>query len=350
MAKLGFHSVEEMCGHSELLGIKEKGAFERANLVDMSRVLGNSQFIMNNAELEKCHFDPKDVYDFQLSKTVDEKELLPAFAKVLKSKKGSFDINVSSTDRTVGTILGSEIQKAFGNSLEEDSFVVNATGGGGQSFGAFIPKGLTIRLSGDANDGLGKGLSGGKIVVSVPKDAAYKPEENIIVGNVCCFGATSGQAFINGIAGERFCVRNSGATVVAEGCGDHGLEYMTGGTAVILGSTGRNLAAGMSGGVAYVLDENHDLYQRLNGELVTMSELSESHDIDVVKSLIEKHVAETGSARGKEILSDWDNSLKSFKKIIPNDYAKMLKLIAEEESNGVEHDDAVLNAFKKFTA
>ena len=368
MAKLGFHSVEEMCGHSELLGIKEKGAFERANLVDMSRILardtstgsvilssqsGSLYFdkLSNRAVGGSAtHFVPEDVFDFELEKTVDESILLKEFAKVKKNGKGTFEVKVSSTDRTVGTILGSEIQKEFGNSLEEDSFVVNANGGGGQSFGAFIPKGLTMRLTGDANDGLGKGLSGGKIVVSVPKDAAYKAEENIIVGNVCCFGATSGQAFINGIAGERFCVRNSGAIVVAEGCGDHGLEYMTGGTAVILGSTGRNLAAGMSGGVAYVLDENHDLYQRLNGELVTMSEVSEQHDIDVVKSLIEKHVAETGSARGKEILSDWDKSLKSFKKIIPNDYAKMLKLIADEESSGVEHDDAVLNAFKKFTA
>ncbi|MBQ0038938.1 MAG: glutamate synthase subunit alpha, partial [Treponema sp.] len=342
MAKLGFHSVEEMCGHSELLGIKEKGAFERANLVDMSRILAGGE--------AASHFVPEDVFDFELEKTVDESILLKEFAKVKKSGKGSFDVKVSSTDRTVGTILGSEIQKEFGNSLEEDSFVVNAIGGGGQSFGAFIPKGLTLRLTGDANDGLGKGLSGGKIVVSVPKDAAYKAEENIIVGNVCCFGATSGQAFINGIAGERFCVRNSGATVVTEGCGDHGLEYMTGGTAVILGSTGRNLAAGMSGGVAYVLDENHDLYQRLNGQLVTMSELSESHDIDLVKSLIQKHVDETGSARGKEILSDWDKSLKSFKKIIPNDYAKVLKEIAVAEVAGMNHDDALLEAFKKVTA
>ncbi|MBQ0039612.1 MAG: glutamate synthase subunit alpha, partial [Treponema sp.] len=342
MAKLGFHSVEEMCGHSELLGIKEKGAFERANLVDMSRILAGGE--------AASHFVPEDVFDFELGKTVDESVLLKEFAKFKKSGKGSFEVKVSSTDRTVGTILGSEIQKEFGNSLEEDSFVVNAIGGGGQSFGAFIPKGLTLRLSGDANDGLGKGLSGGKIVVSVPKDAAYKAEENIIVGNVCCFGATSGQAFINGIAGERFCVRNSGATVVAEGCGDHGLEYMTGGTAVILGSTGRNLAAGMSGGVAYVLDENHDLYQRLNGQLVTMSELSESHDIDLVKSLIQKHVDETGSARGKEILSDWDKSLKSFKKIIPNDYAKVLKEIAVAEVAGMNHDDALLEAFKKVTA
>ncbi len=344
MAKLGFHSVEEMCGHTEMLKVKEKGAFERANLVDMSRILAGGE--------AGSHFNPADVYDFKLSNTVDEKYLLPQFEKSMKKKTGSFSLKVSSTDRTVGTILGSEIQKNFGNTLPEDSFTVNATGGGGQSFGAFIPKGLTMRLTGDANDGLGKGLSGGKIVLKCPEDAGYKAEENIIAGNVCCFGATSGQAFINGIAGERFCVRNSGATVVAEGCGDHGLEYMTGGIALILGSTGRNLAAGMSGGVAYVLDEKHDLYQRLNSQLVTMSELAsaDQHDIDLVKSLVEKHVAETGSERGKAILADWNNSLKSFKKIIPNDYAKMLKLIAEEESNGVEHENAVLNAFKKFTA
>ncbi|MCQ2248240.1 MAG: glutamate synthase large subunit [Treponema sp.] len=348
MAKLGFHSVEEMCGHSEVLAIKEKGAFERANLVDMSRILAGAQ--MAEPAEAKTHFIPEDVFNFELEKTVDEKELLPAFEKAKKSRTGSFNLTVSSTDRTVGTILGSEIQKNFGNSLEEDSFTVNCTGGGGQSFGAFIPKGLTLRLSGDANDGLGKGLSGGKIVVKVPEDAGYKAEENIIVGNVCCFGATSGQAFINGIAGERFCVRNSGATVVAEGCGDHGLEYMTGGTAVILGSTGRNIAAGMSGGVAYVLDENHDLYQRLNKELVTMSEVSEKHDVELIKSLVEKHVAETGSQRGKSILADWDNSVSHFKKIIPNDYAKVLKEIAVAESAGMNHDDALLEAFKKVTA
>ena len=342
MAKLGFHSVDEMCGHTEMLGIKEKGAFERANLVDMSRILAGGDLA--------AHFVPADVFNFGLEKTIDEKILLKEFSKVKKNRKGSFEVKVSSTDRTVGTILGSEIQKEFGNSLEEDSFVVNATGGGGQSFGAFIPKGLTMRLSGDANDGLGKGLSGGKIVVKCPGDAAYKAEENIIVGNVCCFGATSGKAFINGIAGERFCVRNSGATVVVEGCGDHGLEYMTGGTALILGPTGRNLAAGMSGGIAYVLDENHDLYQRLNGDLVTMTELSEVHDIEIVKSLIQKHIDETGSERGKKILADWNNSIKYFKKIIPNDYAKVLKEIAVAEASGMNHDDALLEAFQKVTA
>ena len=346
MAKFGFRTIDEMCGHTEILGIKEKSAFQRANLVDMSRIIGWSA----SSGEEKTHFDPADVYDFELEKTVDVSKLLKSFEKTKKAKKGTFDICVSSTDRTVGTILGSEIQKTFGSSLEEDSYTVNCTGGGGQSFGAFIPKGLTMRLSGDANDYLGKGLSGGKIVVTLPKNAEYKAEENIIIGNVALFGATSGQAFINGIAGERFCVRNSGATVVAEGCGDHGLEYMTGGVAVILGQTGRNLAAGMSGGVAYVLDMNHDLYLRLNKQLVTMSEVSDTHDVELLKGLVEKHVAETGSALGKRILADFGTYITHFKKIIPNDYSKMLSLIADGESRGLEHDDAVLDAFKKFTA
>lgn len=346
MAKFGFRTIDEMCGHTEILGIKEKSAFQRANLVDMSRIIGWSA----SSGEEKTHFDPADVYDFELEKTVDVSKLLKSFEKTKKAKKGIFDICVSSTDRTVGTILGSEIQKTFGSSLEEDSYIVNCTGGGGQSFGAFIPKGLTMRLSGDANDYLGKGLSGGKIVVTVPKNAEYKAEENIIIGNVALFGATSGKAFINGIAGERFCVRNSGATVVAEGCGDHGLEYMTGGVAVILGQTGRNLAAGMSGGVAYVLDMNHDLYLRLNKQLVTMSEVSDTHDVELLKGLVEKHVAETGSDLGKRILADFGTYITHFKKIIPNDYSKMLSLIADGESRGLEHDDAVLDAFKKFTA
>ena len=348
MAKLGFHSIEEMCGHSELLGVKDKVGAQRFNTLDMSRILG--KFEGPETEGMTSHFVQDDVFNFELEKTVDEKILLKEFEEFKYRAKGQFNIKVSSTDRTVGTILGSEIQKTFGNSLAEDSFVVNATGGGGQSFGAFIPKGLTIRLTGDTNDGFGKGLSGGKLVVKVPENATYKAEENIIAGNVALFGATSGQAFINGIAGERFCVRNSGATVVAEGCGDHGLEYMTGGVAVILGQTGKNLAAGMSGGIAYILDKNHDLYQRLNKELVTISELKEEHDIELVKSLVEKHVAETGSQLGKSILKDWDKTACHFKKIIPNDYAKMLKLISEEEANGVEHEDAVLNAFKKMTA
>ena len=345
MAKLGFRTLDEMCGHSELLKIKEKCSFPRANLVDMSRIIG-----WKAPDGAKSHFDPADIYDFQLEKTVDEKELLKAFEKAKKAKKGTFSLSISSTDRTVGTILGSEIQKNFGGTLKDDSFVVNCTGGGGQSFGAFIPKGMTLRLEGDANDYLGKGLSGGKIVVYPSKNATYKAEENIIIGNVALYGATSGEAYINGLAGERFCVRNSGAVAVAEGCGDHGLEYMTGGTAVILGPTGRNLAAGMSGGIAYVLDENHDLYLRLNKQLVSMGEVTDKHDIDTLRDLIERHTKETGSKLGKKILADFDTYITSFKKIIPNDYQRMMTEIAKGEARGLNHDESVMEAFKVVTA
>ena len=345
MAKLGFRTLDEMCGHSELLKIKEKCSFPRANLVDMSRIIG-----WKTPGGAKSHFDPADIYDFQLEKTVDEKELLKAFEKAKKARKGTFSISISSTDRTMGTILGSEIQKNFGGTLKDDSFVVNCTGGGGQSFGAFIPKGMTLRLEGDANDYLGKGLSGGKIVVYPSKNATYKAEENIIIGNVALYGATSGEAYINGLAGERFCVRNSGAVAVAEGCGDHGLEYMTGGTAVILGPTGRNLAAGMSGGIAYVLDENHDLYLRLNKQLVSMGEVTDKHDIDTLRDLIERHTKETGSELGKKILADFDTYIKSFKKIIPNDYQRMMTEIAKGEVRGLNHDESVMEAFKVVTA
>ena len=345
MAKLGFRTLDEMCGHSELLKIKEKCSFPRANLVDMSRIIG-----WKAPDGAKSHFDPADIYDFQLEKTVDEKELLKAFEKAKKARKGTFSISISSTDRTVGTILGSEIQKNFGGTLKDDSFVVNCTGGGGQSFGAFIPKGMTLRLEGDANDYLGKGLSGGKIVVYPSKNATYKAEENIIIGNVALYGATSGEAYINGLAGERFCVRNSGAVAVAEGCGDHGLEYMTGGTAVILGPTGRNLAAGMSGGIAYVLDENHDLYLRLNKQLVSMGEVTDKHDIDTLRDLIERHTKETGSKLGKKILADFDTYITSFKKIIPNDYQRMMTEIAKGEARGLNHEESVMEAFKVVTA
>lgn len=344
MARLGVRTLDEMCGRTDLLKLKDKQGFRRASLVDISRIIG-----YRAPEGTKNHFDPADVYNFELEKTVDEKILLKSFEKAAKSKKGSFEVTVSSTDRTLGTILGSEIQKKFGNSLEEDSFVVNAQGGGGQSFGAFIPKGLTLKLIGDSNDYLGKGLSGGKIVVKAPENRTFKAEENIIIGNVALFGATSGEAFINGIAGERFCVRNSGAVAVVEGCGDHGLEYMTGGTVVILGETGRNIAAGMSGGTAYVLDVNHELYRKLNKQLVTMSELSDEHDIQIVRNLVEKHVKETGSELGKKILSDFDRYVPDFKKIIPNDYQKMLSHISKAEERGLNHDDAVLEAFYETT-
>ena len=347
MAKLGVHSVEELCGRTDLLKLKDKQGFKRAGLVDMSRVLATS-----TEELEAWKKD-RSLFNFELEKRIDLTTLVPDFEK----GKTEDAIDIQSTDRTVGTILGSEIQKKFGNTLADDTYCVNFKGGAGQSFGAFIPKGLTLRLTGDANDAFGKGLSGGKLVITKPATFDGAADSNIIVGNVALFGATSGTAFINGVAGERFCVRNSGATVVAEGCGDHGLEYMTGGTAVILGGTGKNLCAGMSGGVAYVMDENHDLYKRLNHELVKMyalddetTTLSGTTDEARLHALIEQHAKETGSERAKAILADWDNMKTKFKKIIPNDYLRIMKEIAEQEKTISDHEEAVLAAFRKCTA
>lgn len=321
MAKLGVRSIEELCGRSDLLKLKEKQGFKRAKLLDLSRLLG-----------KECSSwkSERSLYDFKLESTIDEKVLLQAFEEGSGKCKNLPSMAIQSTDRTAATIFGSQLQKKYGNSLEEDSFCLHFTGGAGQSFGAFIPKGLSLYLQGDANDYLGKGLSGGKIVVKKAASFAGQADQNIIAGNVALFGATSGEAFINGVAGERFCVRNSGATAVTEGCGDHALEYMTGGFAVILGQTGRNLAAGMSGGLAYILDENHELYKKLNRELVTMYDLDdevstlegERADVKKLYSLIEKHVKETGSEKGRKILSDFESYIPCFKKIIPNDYLK----------------------------
>ena len=385
MAKLGVRTVEELCGRTDLLKLKDKQGFKRAGLVDMSRVLANAEAVSGKQLAVSDWKKDRSTFDFKLQNTIDCKTLLLAFEKVSggeglplarttllatpsagtpRNAPENFAISIQSTDRTVGTILGSEIQKRYGNTLADDTFVVNFEGGAGQSFGAFIPKGLTLRLTGDANDAFGKGLSGGKLVIKKPARFEGDAASNIIVGNVALFGATSGSAFINGVAGERFCVRNSGATVVAEGCGDHGLEYMTGGTAVILGSTGKNLCAGMSGGVAYVLDESHDLYKRMNHELVKMYALDDetttlpvvstgsttSPDEERLHELIQQHVAETGSERAKAILADWEHYKNCFKKIIPNDYLKVITEIASEEKSGKPHDEAVLNAFRKCSA
>ena len=350
MAKLGIRSVEELVGRTDLLKLKKKQGFSWANLLDIGRILAPTD------DTWKTHFENGKLKDEKesLEFSIDALRLLPVMDN---SRLTTLKYDVQCTDRTAGTILGSVIQEKYGNSLEEDKYVVHFTGGAGQSFGAFIPKGLTLRLSGDANDAVGKGLSGGKIVVQPSEDFEGEADENVIVGNVAFFGATSGKGFINGVAGERFCVRNSGATVVSEGCGDHGLEYMTGGMAVILGKTGKNLCAGMSGGVAYILDEKHDLYKRLNKEMVTMYDLDDETtvarnktDCEILKDLIEQHYEETASKKAKEILEEWGNYIPKFKKIIPNDYLRMMTEIRLAEESGEIYEDAVMSAFKKVTA
>ena len=346
MAKLGVRTVEELVGRTDLLKVREHAVNRRAATVDLSAILNNPYM---GGEY-KTHFDPADVYDFQLEQTVDMSVLLEKLGSALKKgQKKSLSIPVTSTDRTVGTIFGSDITRLHGERLAEDTFTVHCTGGGGQSFGAFIPKGLTLELEGDSNDYFGKGLSGGKLVVYPPKNAGYRADENIIIGNVALYGATSGKAFIAGVAGERFAVRNSGAYAVVEGVGDHGCEYMTGGRVVVLGETGKNFAAGMSGGIAYVWDPRRDLYLRVNKELVSIELVTEKHDLEELRRLIEEHVAATGSERGKAILDDFEHSAASFKKILPRDYDRILKAIAQFEERGMGHDEAEVEAFYAVT-
>ena len=339
MARLGIRSVDQLVGRSDLLRVRDKQITHRAETLDLSGILSNPY------GTQVPHFRPEAVYDFHLEETRSA-EITDKLAKSLKGKKtGRVQVEVSSTDRTFGTLLGSEITRQCGDSLAEDSYVISCRGGGGQSFGAFIPKGLTIRLEGDANDGFGKGLSGGKLVLYPPENSAFAAEENIIVGNVALYGATSGKAFIAGVAGERFCVRNSGASAVVEGVGDHGCEYMTGGRAVILGDTGKNFAAGMSGGIAYVLDERHDLYMRMNKGGVAIDTLKNPQDIQELRDLIEEHVRETGSEKGRRILSDFEAYIPSFKKIMPRDYERMTRAIAANEKQGMSRQEAEIRAF-----
>lgn len=339
MSKLGVKTVDELVGRIDLIKRKD-GITGTAAEVDLSNIL-NADFAT-----EKIEYNKKSLYDFKLENTIDEKILLKEFQTALaKGTKKAIEIDVVNTDRSLGTILGSEITKKYYNTLEDDTFKVVCNGSGGQSFGAFIPNGLTLELVGDSNDYFGKGLSGGKLVVYPPKDSQFKADENIIIGNVSLYGATSGKAFINGVAGERFCVRNSGATAVVEGVGDHGCEYMTGGRVVVIGKTGKNFAAGMSGGVAYVLDEDRDLYTKLNKEMVLFSEVTEKYDILELKDLITQHIEATNSEKGKEILENFEEYLPKFKKIIPHDYRKMMSSIAQFEEKGLSSEQAKIEAF-----
>ena len=347
MAKLGVRSVEELVGRTDLLQARERAVNERAATVDLSAILGNPYV----GQEYKKHFDPADVYDFQLEKTVDLSVLLAKLGTALKKgQRKSLSISVTSTDRTVGTILGSDITRLHGEEgLEEDTYVIHCIGGGGQSFGAFIPRGLTLELEGDSNDYFGKGLSGGKLVVYPPKKARFQADENIIIGNVALYGATSGKAFIAGVAGERFAVRNSGAWAVVEGVGDHGCEYMTGGRVVVLGDTGKNFAAGMSGGIAYVWDPRRDLYLRVNKELVSIELVTERHDMEELRRMIQEHVAVTGSVKGQAILDDFEQAVGNFKKILPRDYDRILRATAQAEERGLSHDEAEVEAFYAVT-
>ena len=344
MARLGVHTISEMAGRTDLLKRKE-GLGGNAAKIDISGIL---EYEESDARV----FDPARVFDFELEKTKDESCLLnkrSVMDAIRSGKECHEKITLTNTDRTFGTLLGSEITRQVPEGLKEDTIVLDCHGHGGQSFGAFIPKGLTLNLYGDSNDYIGKGLSGGKVIVRAPENAGYDAENNIIIGNVALYGATSGEAYFEGMAGERFAVRNSGAYAVVEGVGEHGCEYMTGGRVVVIGPTGKNFAAGMSGGVAYVLDEHNTLYRNLNKDLVLMEPVENKNDCNELKGMLTKHYDNTGSLKAKTILNDFEAYLPKFKKIIPEDYKKLMILTGQFEEKGMSYEEAQIEAFYAST-
>ncbi|KIR03538.1 Glutamate synthase [NADPH] large chain [Lachnospiraceae bacterium TWA4] len=340
MAKLGVRTVDELVGRTDFLKKKE-GLSGVAKKIQLDQILATPSTLDHKKEL----------YDFSLDTKKDEQLLVQN--KQLKTaiqtgKNVKLKANLTNIDRTFGTLIGAEITRKHAEGFDDDTIVINCEGAGGQSFGAFIPKGLTLDLVGDSNDYFGKGLSGGKLILHAKETASYDAENNIIVGNVALYGATSGEVYIAGMAGERFGVRNSGAKAVVEGVGEHGCEYMTGGVAVILGHTGKNFAAGMSGGVAYVYDEHNRLYRNLNKEMVLMEPVEYQTDIIELKTLIANHYEYTGSKKAKAILDDFEQSIHKFKKIIPIDYKKILTLTEEFIEKGMILEDAQIEAFNRM--
>lgn len=331
LAWLGLHSLEELVGRRDLLRVVETPGGP-----DVSPLLAPAQA----PEGSPTRFCPKDRYPFHLEDTLDHRLLLP-----LLEGKALGVVDLTCRDRAFGTMLGSEVTRRFGDSLPEDTYRVACRGGAGQSFGAFLPAGVTLELQGDANDYFGKGLSGGKLIAYPPADSALTPGDQVIVGNVALYGATGGKAFLRGTAGERFCVRNSGALAVVEGVGDHGCEYMTGGRVAVIGPTGRNFAAGMSGGVVYVLDRDHDFYRRVNKDLVSVEPLEDPEDIQELREMLTQHWEATGSPRAREILERFEAYVGDFKKLIPWDYAAMTRAIAAGQTQGMEREAAELAAF-----
>jgi glutamate synthase (ferredoxin) len=340
MAQLGFRTIKEMVGRTDKLKQKENITNWKAKSVNLSQLLYQP---FAGADVGRYNMQQQN---HMLENSLDMKKLLKMVKPALKNQKPiNVKLKINNTDRVVGTIIGSEISKQYGEAgLKDNTINLTFVGTAGQSFGAFIPKGMTLSLEGDANDYMGKGLSGGKIIVYPPKEADYVPDKNIIIGNAAFYGSTSGEAYINGIAGERFCIRNSGISVVVEGVGDHGCEYMTGGKVVILGKTGRNFAAGMSGGIVYVLDIDKN---NCNSSFAIMEAITSEKEMDEIKQMIQKHVEYTGSPKGEKIIQSWESYSHRFTKIIPSEYKEMLSNIEKAHSLGLSGQEALSFAFKE---
>lgn len=343
MAELGFRSIEEMIGHTEVLEPAQAINHWKAKGLDLSPLLHKPEVPADYGSY--CQM----AQDHGLDRSLDMKELLSVCRPALENKENVHAIMpIKNVNRVVGTILGSEVTRRYGlEGLPNDTIRLHFNGSAGQSFGAFVPKGITLSLEGDANDYVGKGLSGGKIVIFPPERSSFVPEENVIIGNTAFYGATDGDAYIRGVAGERFCVRNSGVRAVVEGVGDHGCEYMTGGCVVVLGPTGRNFAAGMSGGVAYVYDADGTFNSRINKEMVHIESLTEQYEVNEVKTMIMNHVKYTGSSVGHRILENWEENVFNFVKVIPQDYKRMFEAIEKAKKTGLTQDEAIMAAFKE---
>ncbi|HEX7043233.1 MAG TPA: glutamate synthase large subunit [Burkholderiales bacterium] len=339
MAMLGFRTMDEMIGRVDRLNMRPAIDHWKARGLDFSRILYQPP-VGPEVAIRKVREQ-----DHGLDRSLDRTTILPLCRDALESKKPvDIILPIRNTNRTVGTLLGYEVTKRYGaEGLPEDTIRIHFNGSAGQSFGAFLPKGITLTLEGDANDYVGKGLSGGKLVIYPPRQATFVPEENILIGNVALYGATSGEAYFRGVAGERFCVRNSGAQAVVEGVGDHGCEYMTGGRVVVIGPTGRNFAAGMSGGLAYVLDVKGDFARRCNLEMVELEPLN-AEDAEEVRELLKRHVRYTGSTLAQKLLDRWKASQPRFVKVIPKDYKRVLEAIRKARQTGIPEDEAVMEA------
>lgn len=351
MARLGFATVEEMVGHPECLRQVEVPGNAKAGRLDLSPVLeeGTCEFGAHIPGADGRHFLPEMAADSELDRTLDATLFVPLTADAREHLRPvRFHADIANINRCVGTMLGHAVTRAHADGLPEGSITVDCDGSAGQSFGAFLPAGVTLNVCGDANDYFGKGLSGGVLSVRPSELATYKFDENVIVGNVAFFGATGGRGFVNGLAGQRFCVRNSGATVVVEGVGAHGCEYMTGGCVVVLGEVGQNFAAGMTGGVAFVYDENGTLASRVNGEGVALREPSGA-ELDRIRALIEEHVRYTASPRGIKLLYRFAASARRFVKVVPVEYERVMRIVEEAERAGRTHAEAEELAFEAVT-
>ena len=340
MAKLGFRTMDEMIGRADCLEVNQAVDHWKAKGLDLSKILYQPE-VAEGTAIRNIR-----TQDHGLDRSLDRRVLVPGCMEALeKGTPVTLDVPVRNVNRTVGTILGYELTRRHGGAgLPDDTIRLNFTGSAGQSFGAFVPKGITMSLEGDANDYIGKGLSGGKIMVFPPREATFVAEENILIGNVALYGATSGEAYFRGMGGERFCVRNSGAEAVVEGVGDHGCEYMTGGRAIIIGGTGRNFAAGMSGGIAFVFDPHNRLPGRCNTDMVDLDRLESEEDEACVQRLLANHVRYTKSPVAERILREWATTRTQFVKVMPRDYKHVLAAIARARAAGLPEDEAVMEA------